>query len=890
MARLAFIINYHIGREEQVCLCGTTVELGNLNEDKAIVLNADGDNWSTEVNIDETTDIAYYYFIRKGGSTVRREWGKNRKLHITKGKKEFIIQDFWKDKPLHSYLYSTVFTDTVFRHEITPLPARYFSQSLLLHVICPYVVRDQKLMISGEGDYLGGWDLKLAKTLSYIGEGEWMITLDAKKLPSRSEYKFVIVGNTGEVVHWEDGGNRILMAQAAYPGDRVRVEAGLLFQYHHFAYRGTGTAIPVFSLRTDKSFGIGDFADLRKMIDWVRLTGQQLVQLLPVNDTTSTKTWRDSYPYSAISAFALHPIYLGCSDFPLKGKGKQQAFRKEAKVLNLLPELDYEKVLSLKMRYSRKLYLQDGETVLASEGYLAFREENQSWLFPYVCYCYLRDKYDNPDFRAWGEYAGYNETLLREMVDNDTEAEAETQYWAFLQYLLYRQFSEAKIYANERGVVLKGDIPIGISRNSIDAWIAPELFYMDTQTGAPPDDFSFFGQNWGFPTYNWNRMEQDGYAWWIARFRKMTDYFDAYRIDHILGFFRIWEIPLDAVQGSLGHFRPALPFTVDDILRAGIPFDKERMVQPFIHEAFLDDIFGEYAEEVKREYLEISGWQRFRLKPHCDTQRKIKELFDNKKNNKDIVICDGLILLCSEVLFVFDSRDCCRFHPRITAQYTYSYKYLDDPVKEAFNRLYDEFYYHRHNHFWREEAMKKLPVLISSTRMMVCGEDLGMVPDCVPDVMQELEMLSLEIERMPKDFHATFADLQRLPYLSVCTTSTHDMSPLRLWWTENRELTQHYYNEVLHREGVAPAECTTDICRQIIENHLHSSAMWVILPLQDWLSIDEKLRNPDIASERINIPANPEHYWRYRMHISLDDLLEETRFNKALTDFSQRIV
>jgi 4-alpha-glucanotransferase len=435
---------------------------------------------------------------------------------------------------------------------------------------------------------------------------------------------------------------------------------------------------------------------------------------------------------------------------------------------------------------------------------------------------------------------------------------------------------------------MKGDIPIGISRNSIDAWVAPDLYHMDTQSGAPPDDFSLFGQNWGFPTYNWQIMAHDGYAWWVTRFRKMADYFDAYRIDHILGFFRIWEIPLEAVQGSLGHFRPALPFGKEEINRAGIPFDEERMLEPFIHERFLEDIFAEYTGEVKEKYLEAAGWQQFKLKSHCDTQRKIKQLFDSKKDDKSRQICDGLMSLCADVLFVRDSQDHHRFHPRITAQYTYSYRYLDSHVKEAFNRLYDEFFYSRNNSFWREEAMKKLPALISSTNMMVCGEDLGMVPDCVPSVMQELQMLSLEIERMPKNPHITFTDLQRLPYLSVCTTSTHDMSPLRLWWTENQELTQRYYNEVLCREGVAPAECDAAICRQIIENHLRSSAMWVILPLQDWLSIDDKLCNPDIASERINVPANPEHYWRYRMHLSLDDLLKETLFNEKVKSLSRR--
>ena len=889
MAHLTFTINYHTAWGEQVCLCGVTPELGNFNENQAIILGADGDNWSTAVNIEDTLDITYYYFIRKGGYTTRREWGNNRKLHITTGRKEFIIHDLWKNKPYHSYLYSSVFIGTVFRHQMIPFPSKYYSQTVLLNVICPYVAGNQILMISGECEELGQWDLKLAKPLSYIDEGEWQIMLDAKKLPPTSEYKFVIIDKvTGDAIHWEDGGNRVLGASAAHKGNTVLVEMALLFHYQSFTYRGAGVSIPVFSLKTDESFGVGDFVDLRKMVDWVSLTRQQLIQLLPVNDTTATKTWRDSYPYSAISAYALHPIYLGCSDYPLTVKKKQDAFRKEAKELNSLPELDYEKVLSLKIRYGRELFQQEREKVFVSEEYLAFRDKNESWLFPYVCYCYLRDKQGSADFREWGDYAVYDEAALKKMVDTDTEAKEETQFWAFLQYLLHRQFSGVKIYANERGVALKGDIPIGISRNSIDAWVAPDLYHMDTQSGAPPDDFSFFGQNWGFPTYNWQMMEKDGYAWWVTRFRKMADYFDAYRIDHILGFFRIWEIPLDAVQGSLGHFRPALPFWVEEINRAGIPFDEERMVQPFIHEHFLPDIFAEHTEEVKREYLETIGWQRYALKSHCDTQRKVKQLFETKKDDKSRRICDGLMSLCAEVLFVRDPQDYHRFHPRITAQYTHSYRYLDIHVKEAFNRLYDEFYYHRHNYFWREEAMKKLPVLISSTKMMVCGEDLGMVPDCVPSVMHELQMLSLEIERMPKDPFVTFTDLQRLPYLSVCTTSTHDMSPLRLWWTENRELTQRYYNEVLHHEGVAPAECDTAICRQIIERHLRSSAMWVILPLQDWLSIDEKNRNPNVAAERINVPANPEHYWRYRMHISLDDLLREAGFNGNVAMLAER--
>jgi 4-alpha-glucanotransferase len=383
-------------------------------------------------------------------------------------------------------------------------------------------------------------------------------------------------------------------------------------------------------------------------------------------------------------------------------------------------------------------------------------------------------------------------------------------------------------------------------------------------------------------------MESENYAWWKNRFRKMADYFDAYRIDHILGFFRIWEIPLDVVQGLLGYFSPALPYWAEEIENAGIPFDSERLTKPFIHEDFLPELFGAYTDEVKTTYLSKLNDKQFKLNLFCDTQQKIKHLFDGKMDEKNVQIYNGLLTLCSEVLFIRDRYDPNRFHPRITAQNTYSFRYLDEQAQQNFIHLYNEFFYHRHNYFWHEQAMKKLPALISSTSMLVCGEDLGMIPDCVPPVMDELQILSLEIERMPKNPQIRFTDLRNLPYLSVCTTSTHDMSPIRLWWTENRELTQRYYNEILHHEGEAPEECSAELCVEILKNHLNSPAMWVVLPWQDWLSIDERLRNPNIEMERINIPANPEHYWRYRMYISLDDLLVENELNERVREMSER--
>lgn len=888
MISLNFQLNYYTIWGQQVFLCGSIAELGNFDESKSLKLTNSGDMWHTKLEISSVQNIEYYYLIKEGNTVVRCEWGENRKLKLDNNK-TFHIHDQWKNEPYHNYLYSSVFTESVFAHKKEVAEHSYFKNSVLLHVICPYVSKEQKLVISGENEALGNWDVQKSLPLSYVDDGEWQILLNVADFDDVTNYKFVIADKkTGNAIHWEEGGNRLLNIVKAKQENNVLVEMGLVYHYPSFMYKGTGVAIPVFSLRSDDSFGIGDFYDLRKMVDWASVTNQQIIQVLPINDTTTSKTWHDSYPYSAISIYALHPLYLGYAQFPLKDKEKHSLFLEEAAALNALSEMDYEKVLKLKTDYGKALFAEVGEEILASDEYHVFYEKNSSWLFPYACYCYLRDLNNTGNFNDWHEFSEYDENRLKRMLEMQPQACEDVNYSFFIQFLLDKQLSEVKEYAHTKGVALKGDIPIGISRDSIEAWTSAPLFNMDTQTGAPPDDFSIYGQNWGFPTYNWRAMEEEDFAWWKNRFMKMADFFDAYRIDHILGFFRIWEIPLHAVQGLLGYFSPALPYWKEELIYAGIPFDEERMVQPFIHESFLSDFFGEHTSEVVNTYLEVSGWQRFRLKSFCRTQQQIRNLFSGKEDEKSIRVRDGLMALCNEVLFVRDKQDSYRFHPRITAQYTYSYRYLDDSVKEAFNRLYNDFYYHKHNYFWREQAMRKLPKLISSTSMMVCGEDLGMVPDCVPSVMDELRILSLEIQRMPKDPHVTFSDLNSLPYLSVCTTSTHDMSPVRLWWTENRELTQRYYNEQLHRDGAAPEDCTVDICEQIVQNHLNSSSMWVILPWQDWMSIDGKVRRDNPAEERINIPANANHYWRYRMHISLDDLLQMDELNEKIRCLAQR--
>ena len=244
----------------------------------------------------------------------------------------------------------------------------------------------------------------------------------------------------------------------------------------------------------------------------------------------------------------------------------------------------------------------------------------------------------------------------------------------------------------------------------------------------------------------------------------------------------------------------------------------------------------------------------------------------------------SLMTLLDDVLFIEDPRRKGFFHPRIAAQSTYMYCTLAPQRRDTFDRLHDDFFYRRHNRFWQESALRKLPVLLSATRMLACGEDLGMIPDSVPETMRALQILSLEIQRMPKSLGEVFADPARYPYFSVCTTSTHDMNPLRAWWEENRELSERFYREVLSMEGDAPRTCEPWICRRIVDMHLRSPAMLAILPLQDWLATDAALRSPHADRERINIPAAPRYYWRYRMHLTLEELLRQEPFNATLRE------
>ncbi len=879
-----FNIEYKAMFGEQIVVNIQTEE-GEL---KLPLETTDGERWACDWCVESPEkSYTYYYSVEREGRAVKTEWLMIKHQLDVNAKKAavYTLYDHWKAMPEDAFLYSSAFTDCINHQVPQEMKPETGSKIVRLIVRAPQLRDGERLGVLGADKALGAWDVQKILPMTQHTYNEWVADIDAAHLEgSHLEFKFVAFRNAKNELLWETSMNRTVDLPEMKAGELVSYELDQAF-FALYNRKLAGTLVPVFSLRTRKSAGIGDFGDLKAMIDFVASTGQKVLQLLPINDTTITHTWTDSYPYSCISVFAIHPQYANLHALPELKDAKARAEAEKTRAeLNALDKIDYEKVNDFKINYLRQIFNQEGGKMMKTAEYKAFFQDTEQWLVPYAQYSYLRDKNGTADFNQWPDHQVWDEAERKALTDPKTAAYKNVAFFYFVQFVLDRQMQEAHEYAKAKGVILKGDIPIGVNRNGCDVWMEPKYFNLNGQAGAPPDDFSANGQNWGFPTYNWFEMLKDGCQWWNRRFQNMARYFDAYRIDHVLGFFRIWEIPVSSVHGLLGQFAPALAMSREEIESYGLHFQEDRFTRPFITDWVLDRMFHERAGEVKEKYLNRLDDERYQMKPEVDTQRKVEALFADATDEKELWLRDGLYALISDVLFVRDHTNPGVFHPRISAQLDFIYESLYDNDKAAFNRLYNDYFYRRNNQFWYQEAMKKLPKLVQATRMLVCAEDLGMVPDCVPWVMDELKILSLELQSMPKDPSVKFGHLSRNPYRSVCTISSHDMPTLRMWWDENIQRTQEYYNTMLYRQGPAPHPLPGWLASDIISRHLTSPSMLCILSIQDWLATDETLRLPDADAERINIPANPKHYWRYRMHLNIEDLAADKRFMKNITE------
>ena len=860
--KLRFSIEYGTqwGESLHVALCYHSAD-GTRRTQNLTMTTQDGMAWTVETAAvasrqHPVSAVTYAYQVEDAdGHVLRREWTMVPRTYWFDTSCNYVFHDQWRDVPLCAHLYTQACQTTLHAPHAGQVEARrlpLYRRTVVFRVSAPQLEAGQSLALLGSHPMMGSWSPARYLRMEYIGQHDWILSVNMDAVLTPVEYKYVVVDSqTHELIAWEEGDNRTMGDEMA--DGEVHVAYGGLLRLRERTWRAAGVVVPVFALRSEHSGGVGDFGDLRRMVDWAVLTGMKVIQLLPVNDTTTDGCWHDSHPYNITSCFALHPHYLDLEQTgELSDAKRMTAYRRQQRELNALPVYDYEAVHRVKSDYVAELFAEQGQRVLASKEYQAWATDNEWWLKPYA------------EWRA----AQWPETS------------ADQQLTCYIQYHLHLQLKAAADYARQQGVVLKGDVPIGVNRQSVETAIHPEFFNMDSQTGAPPDTHSPAGQNWGFPTYCWENEEITG--WFRRRFHWMEQYFDAVRIDHVLGFFRVWEVPGDAVSGLLGHFSPALPLTVSEIEYFGLPFRRDMCTRPFINDRVLERLFGMHAQYVRETFLTARAYGLYDLKDDYDTQRKVARHFEGRTDENSLWIRDGLMRLVANVLFIEDPRQPDMFHPRIMAWQETVYEALNGDEKDAYMRLYNNYYYQRHSMFWGHKAMLRLTDVLGDTSLMVCAEDLGLLPGCVAPVLDALRILSLEIQTLPKESGYEFSHIDANPYRSVCTIATHDMATLRQWWEENPERTQRYYVTMLQKEGRAPDHLPAHIAEEIIARHLYCPSMLCLLSLADWLAMDGELRRKNPREERINLPSDPYNRWQYRMHLTIEQLMGEDHYNTKL--------
>ncbi|XP_004493319.1 4-alpha-glucanotransferase DPE2 isoform X2 [Cicer arietinum] len=899
--KISFRLPYLTQWGQSLLVCGSVPVLGSWNVKKGVLLSPfhEGSEliWSGSITVPKGFQCEYtYYVVDDKKNVVRWEMGKKHELRLPEGVQsgqEIEFRDLWQTGS-DALPFRSAFRDVIFRqswdstiktgvNHINVEP----EESILVQfkVFCPNIEKDTSIYVIGSNTKLGHWKVQHGLKLSYFGEFVWLAECVMQRSDFPIKYRYCKYGRSGNA-SIENGPNReVSINSSRREAKYIYLSDGMI---RETPWRGAGVAIPMFSIRSESDLGVGEFLDLKLLVDWAVASGFHLVQLLPINDTSVHRMWWDSYPYSSLSVFALHPLYLRVQALSENIPEEIKQEIEKAKQQLDGKDVDYEATMATKLSIAKKVFDQEKDLILNSSSFHEFFSENEGWLKPYAAFCFLRDFFETSERSEWGRFAHYSEDKLEKLVSKESLHYGIICFHYYVQYHLHLQLSEASEYARKKGVILKGDLPIGVDRNSVDTWVYPNLFRMNTSTGAPPDYFDKNGQNWGFPTYNWEEMSKDNYAWWRARLTQMGKYFTAYRIDHILGFFRIWELPDHAVTGLVGKFRPSIPLSQEELEREGI-WDFNRLSRPYIRQEILQQKFGLAWTFVATTFLNEYEKNCYEFKEDSNTEKKIVSKL--KTSAESSLLLDGedkirrsLFDLLQNIVLIRDPEDPKSFYPRFNLEDTSSFQALDDHSKNVLKRLYYDYYFHRQETLWRQNALKTLPALLNSSDMLACGEDLGLIPSCVHPVMQELGLVGLRIQRMPNESDLEFGIPSQYSYMTVCAPSCHDCSTLRAWWEEDDERRQRFFKNVMESNELPPDQCVPEIAHFIIRQHIESPSMWAIFPLQDLLALKEEYTARPATEETINDPTNPKHYWRFRVHVTLESLNEDNKLKTIIKD------
>ncbi|MDI9357394.1 MAG: 4-alpha-glucanotransferase [Phycisphaerales bacterium] len=742
-------------------------------------------------------------------------------------------------------------------------------------IIYPHLQQHETICLLGNCTALKNWDTQNPIQLKSFDHHTFFCSIDLKDTTLPIEYKYGIYNTqAGVFIEFEMGANRTIILENIDHTYKY-IQDGYL-RKEVPSIKMNGLAIPLFSIRTERGLGIGELPDIKELVDLCKAVGLSCIQLLPIHDTNVQYTNSDSYPYSAISTYAINPIYLNIKKL-CHSKIDRLQYHWNKKRLNRLKQLDYSGVIQKKMKFLKKVYSKKCFNIIEDEQYQGFFNKNQVWLVPYCIFCHCKDTTGSTNYETWPIKSINLQAQYQKWIDTKDPLVVQLHFYGWVQFQLQHQLKDAVDYAHQHHVFLKADLPIGVNPFSVETWHQPELFNLDKQTGAPPDAYSELGQNWGFPTYNWSALKETHYQWWINRLTYLEQYFDALRIDHVLGFFRIWSIPSHAVDASLGYFVPAAPLTKSELQQIPVPL--ERLDKPYITKELLTSVFNDQSKEIKEIFLEEQTTGYYQFKELFDTQKKTQKYL-NKQDKKIFTnsINQKILSLHSQVILVHDTDDETKWHFRFNMHDTYSFKRLDQQTQDILRTLYHDYFFNKQKKVWQRHGLETLTALKRNTKLLICAEDLGFITPEITDIIKQLCILSLEIQRMPKNYGQDFVDLSQVSYLSVSTPSTHDSSTLKGWWEDEEFNKEKLYTTYLHLSQPVPQKFTKELSYGLLKQFVLSPSLLSIFPIQDLMHLNDEwqiLRNQE---ERINDPGNPNNYWGYRMPISLKKMIANKRW------------
>jgi 4-alpha-glucanotransferase len=637
----------------------------------------------------------------------------------------------------------------------------------------------------------------------------------------------------------------------------------------------TAVAVPLSALRTQRSVGAGEFADLIPFAEFCSKCGISLVQLLPINDTGT-----ESSPYSALSAFALNPLFVSLEDIPEAG-----SYRKEIAAIRARHEgkrrFDYRAVRQDKVEFLHRVYDEHEGSIVKDESLTAWIGQNP-WIAEYAVFMNFKRRNLDASWKEWQKFRAPSKSELRARWESPSRRGTHL-FYAWMQMRLDEQMRRAESECARHGVHLKGDIPILMNEDSCDAWAHPELFRDDLRAGNPPDALNPRGQNWGFPIYNWQNLREEGYAWWKDRLALASRYYRAYRLDHILGFFRLWSIPQDNESGMLGWPNPHSPITSGELAERGFVGDRLRWIcEPHVPTSAIEAVNGgDYlaAHGILSRALDRLGSEELWLfKPSVAGERSIREC------HMPEACKDALVDRWSDRLVQITGRDADGrplYYPVWHHESTTAWKSLSDSERANLSALFSEKKAESER-LWEEQGKDILREITDSADMLACAEDLGAIPDCVPASLRDLGILSLKVMRWERRWDEPGQPMippSEYPELSVAASSVHDSSTLRGWWEKEGGA------KAMGREG---DPFSPEIARATLLSLAASPARVLSIPLQDYLALCDDYSSPSSDDDRVNVPGTVSAFnWTWRIPVTIEELKKNKRLAAAISEISK---